>query len=146
MASKGEVGIDVDVSRVPLREAGMEPFEIMVSESQERMLCVVEPARLDEVLATCAKWEVRATVIGEVTDSRRLRVLDGGDVVGDMPVEALVDDCPLYDLEPEPPSAPIYPAPRARLAEDASARDKLLALPASPGIARKRRALEQYHS
>jgi phosphoribosylformylglycinamidine synthase len=107
---------------------------------------VVEPARLDEVLATCAKWEVRATVIGEVTEPRRLRVLDGGDVVGDMPVEALVDDCPLYDLEPEPPPAPIYPAPRARLADNASARDKLLALLASPGIASKRWAYEQYDS
>src|SRR5881227_942387 len=120
MASKGEVGIDIDVSRVPLREAGMEPFEIMISESQERMLCVVEPARLDDVLATCAKWEVRATAIGEVTGTRRLRVLDGDDVVGDMPVEALVDECPLYDLEPDPPAGPVYPAPRARLAADAS--------------------------
>src|SRR5947208_4410970 len=109
MASKGEVGIDVDASKVPLREAGMEPFEIMISESQERMLCVVEPARLDEVPATCAKWEVRCTTIGEVTETRRLRVLDGDDMVGDMPVEALVDDCPLYDLEPERPLSPVYP-------------------------------------
>ena len=59
MASKGEVGIDIDVAEVPLREAGMEPFEIMISESQERMLCVVEPEKLDEVLAVCEKWEVR---------------------------------------------------------------------------------------
>ena len=59
MASKGGVGLDIDVARVPLREAGMEPFEVMVSESQERMLAVVEPARLDEVLALCARWEVR---------------------------------------------------------------------------------------
>src|SRR5690349_13200264 len=64
MASKGEVGIDLDVARVPLREAGMEPFEIMVSESQERMLCVCEPGRLDEVLAVCARWEVHGTAIG----------------------------------------------------------------------------------
>ncbi len=71
MASKGEVGIDIDVARVPLREAGMAPFEIMVSESQERMLCVAEPARVDEVLAVCEKWEVHGTVIGEVTDSGR---------------------------------------------------------------------------
>ena len=70
MASKGEVGLDIDVSRVPLREADMEPFEIMISESQERMLCVVEPARLDDVLALCERWDVRATVIGEVTDTR----------------------------------------------------------------------------
>src|SRR5207344_2207654 len=58
MASAGGVGIDLDVARVPLREADMEPFEIMVSESQERMLCVCEPARLDDVLAVCARWEV----------------------------------------------------------------------------------------
>src|SRR5213596_3498196 len=66
MASKGGVGVDVDVARVPLREADMEPFEVMVSESQERMLCVVEPARAEAVLARCARWEVRASAIGEV--------------------------------------------------------------------------------
>src|ERR671938_1481589 len=80
MASKGGVGIDLDVSRVPLREAGMEPFEIMVSESQERMLCVCEPERVDEVLAICAKWEVHGTAIGEVTDSGRMRILHGGEL------------------------------------------------------------------
>src|SRR5438067_9387875 len=85
MSSKGEVGIDIDVARVPLREADMESFEIMISESQERMLCVVEPARLDGVLEVCAKWEVRATPIGEVTDTRRLRVFDGDEIVGDLP-------------------------------------------------------------
>src|SRR5204863_220696 len=101
VAGIGHYGNSVGVATVG-GEIGLEPFEIMISESQERMLCVVEPARLDEVLATCAKWEVRATPIGEVADTRHLRVLDGGEVVGDMPVEALVDDCPLYDLEPEP--------------------------------------------
>src|SRR2546423_1195371 len=110
------------------------------------MLCVVEPARLEDVLGVCAKWEVRATTTGRVTDSGRLRVLDGGEVVGDMPVEALVDDCPLYDLEPERPQAPVYPEPRAILAEGASDADKLLALLASPGIASKRWAYEQYDS
>ncbi|MEA2229182.1 MAG: phosphoribosylformylglycinamidine synthase subunit PurL, partial [Solirubrobacteraceae bacterium] len=64
MASKGEVGIDLDVARVPLREADMEPFEIMVSESQERMLCVVTPEQLDAVLAVCEHWQVRAAAIG----------------------------------------------------------------------------------
>ena len=67
MAAKGGVGIDLDVRRVPLREADMEPFEIMISESQERMLCVVAPELVDDVLAVCAKWEVNATAIGEVT-------------------------------------------------------------------------------
>src|SRR5205814_956534 len=144
MASKGEVGIDIDVARVPLREADMESFEIMISESQERMLCVVEPARLDGVLEVCAKWEVRATPIGEVTDTRRLRVFDGDEIVGDLPVEALVDDCPLYDLEPERPAAPVYAAPPRRLADDAGASDTLLALLAAPSIADKRWAFEQY--
>ena len=93
----------------------MEPFEIMISESQERMLCVVEPERLDDVLALCERWDVRATAIGEVTDTQHLRVFDGDELVGDMPVDALVDDVPLYDLEPEEPSEPIYPDPPARL-------------------------------
>jgi hypothetical protein len=119
MASGGGVGIDLDVARVPLREADMEPFEIMVSESQERMLAVVEPARVAEVLALCERWEVGAAAIGEVTDSGRLRVLRDGEVVGDVAVTALVDECPLYDLEPEAPVAPIYPAPARTLdAED----------------------------
>ena len=103
MASKGEVGLDVDVSRVPLREPDMAPFEIMVSESQERMLCVVEPALVADVIAVCEKWETLATPIGEVIDEPVFRILDRGTVVGEMPVPLLVDDCPLYDLEPEPP-------------------------------------------
>src|SRR5207244_3448116 len=104
MASKGGVGIDLDVSCVPLREPGMEPFEVMVSESQERMLCVVEPANVEQVLALCERWEVGGSVIGEVTDTQRIRVRDGDELVGDMPVAALVDECPLYDLQPQRPS------------------------------------------
>ncbi len=115
MAAKGEVGLDLEVRKVPLREADMEPFEIMVSESQERMLCVVEPERLEEVLAVCARWEVDGTAIGKVTDTRRLRVFDDGALVGDMPVTALVDECPAYDLEPAEPATPLYPAPPAVL-------------------------------
>ena len=94
MASAGGVGIDIDVARVPLREADMEPFEIMVSESQERMLAVVEPRSVDEVLAVCEKWQTGGAAIGEVTDSGRVRVLRDGEVVGEMPVEALVDELP----------------------------------------------------
>jgi phosphoribosylformylglycinamidine synthase subunit PurL len=146
MAAKGGVGIDVEVSRVPLREADMEPFEIMISESQERMLSVVEPSRLPELLDVCGRWEVRATPIGAVTDTGRLRVLDGDEVVGDMPVTALVDECPLYDLEPEPPPGPIYPAPPERLPAGAGAAETLLALLGSPNVASKRFAFEQYDS
>ncbi len=108
MASKGGVGIEIDVRRVPLREADMEPFEIMVSESQERMLAVVEPGKVDAVLSLCEKWQTGAAVIGEVTDTGTMRVLDDGEEVGNVPVSALVDKCPLYDLAPERPEGWIF--------------------------------------
>ena len=144
MASKGEVGIDIDVARVPLREPGMEPFEIMVSESQERMLCVVAPTDVPAVLALCEKWEVGGAAIGTVTDTRRMRIFDGERLVGEMPVGALVDECPLYDLQPAPPTAPIYATPVATLARDTSPRETLLALLSSPNIASRRPLFEQY--
>jgi len=144
MASKGEVGIDIDVARVPLREAGMEPFEVMVSESQERMLCVVEPANLQAVLRVCEKWEVGGTAIGSVTETMLVRVLDGAELVGEMPVRALVDECPLYDLHPEKPAAPIYAPPEASVALGCSHREALLALLASPNLASRRALFEQY--
>jgi phosphoribosylformylglycinamidine synthase len=145
MASAGGVGIDLDLARVPLRETDMEPFEIMVSESQERMLGVVEPARVPEVLAVCEKWQTGAAEIGVVTDSGRVRVLHGGEVVGEMPVEALVDGCPLYDLAPEEPADWIY-GNRATLDAGASTEETLLGLLSSPSVASKRWAFEQYDS
>jgi len=143
MASKGEVGLDIDVARVPLREADMEPFEIMVSESQERMLCVVEPGRVPEVLSVCARWETRATAIGEVTDRPLLRVLRDGEPVGELPVAALVDDCPLYDLDPRPPEHQIYPAP-PRTLEHEGAAEILLALLGQANLCSRRPVFEQY--
>jgi len=143
MASKGGVGVDVDVARVPLREAGMEPFEIMVSESQERMLCVAEPARVDEVLAVCDKWDVHGTAIGTVTDTGRFRVLRDGEVVGDVPVVALVDECPLYDLAPAKPGAPLYPPPPRTLASD-DPHEILLALLGSANLASRLPLYQQY--
>jgi phosphoribosylformylglycinamidine synthase len=148
MASKGEVGIDIDVAKVPLRERDMEPFEVMVSESQERMLCVVEPASVEAVMALCEKWEVNGAAIGTVTDSGHMRVFDGERLVGDMPVRALVDDCPLYDLDPVKPAAPVYPAPPATpgVSLGAAPRALLLALLASPNIASRRPLFERYDS
>jgi len=145
MAAKGEVGLDLHVRRVPLREADMEPFEIMISESQERMLCVVEPERVDEVLAVCAKWEVNATAIGEVTDTRRLRVFDGDELVGDLPVEALVDECPTYEVEPAEPATPLYPAP-PRVLDSEDPGEILLALLGSANLASRKGVFEQYDS
>ncbi|HEV2821409.1 MAG TPA: phosphoribosylformylglycinamidine synthase subunit PurL, partial [Solirubrobacteraceae bacterium] len=153
MASKGDVGVDLDVARVPLREADMAPFEIMISESQERMLCVVQPAHVDEVLAVCERWEVHGTAIGSVTDTGRLRVCHGKRVVGDMPVAALVDECPVYELDPRRPATPLYPvpapaplfaAPRADDEADPSVREILLALLAWPNIASRLPLFQQY--
>jgi phosphoribosylformylglycinamidine synthase subunit PurL len=144
MAAKGGVGLDIDCARVPLREADMEPFEIMVSESQERMLCVVEPDKVDAVIAVCERWETLATPIGTVSDSGRLRVRSGEELVADLPVEILVDDCPLYDLEPAPPASGLYPAPPVLLSADADAAHTLLALLGSANIASREPVFEQY--
>jgi phosphoribosylformylglycinamidine synthase II len=144
MASKGGVGLDIDVARVPLREPGLEPFEIMVSESQERMLCVVEPSHVGDVIAVCERWETLATPIGTVNDSGRLRVLSGDSVAADLPVSILVDDCPLYELEPAPPARSLYRASPPALTGEESAAETLLALLASPNIASRRPVFEQY--
>jgi len=144
MASKGGVGLDIDCSAVPLREAGLEPFEIMVSESQERMLCVVAPERVEEVIAVCERWETRATPIGAVNDSGRLRVLSDGDVVADLPVGVLVDDCPLYDLAPAPPQTRLYAPPPAALTGEESPGEILVALLGSANLASRRPVFEQY--
>jgi phosphoribosylformylglycinamidine synthase II len=111
-ASRGGLGMDVDASVVPRREPGMEAFEVMTSESQERMLAIVEPASLDAVLDICRRWEVRATAIGRVTPGPasgdetggRLRIIDGsggrgydGPVLADVPASSLHEDAPAYD-------------------------------------------------
>lgn len=114
-ASRGGMGMDVDVTAIPRREAGMEPFEVMTSESQERMLAIVEPADLDQVLSICARWEVRSSVIGHVTDGPatghpdggRLRIMDGfdGEVLCDIPAASLHEDAPLYNRPIAQPAA-----------------------------------------
>ncbi len=144
MASKGEVGIDIDVANVPLREADMEPFEIMVSESQERMLCVVEPANVAAVLKLCEKWEVGGAPIGTVTDTGQMRIFKAGRLVGCMPVRALVDDCPLYDLKPVKPQGTPFRAPQALLSPKITVSEALLALLSSANIASRRPLFEQY--
>jgi phosphoribosylformylglycinamidine synthase subunit PurL len=100
-----DVGVDVHLDRVPLREDDLEPWEIMISESQERMVAVVEPQRLDEVRAVCERWELPCTVIGEVTEHGELRAFFGGECVGSIPAAFLTDECPRYELAPEARSA-----------------------------------------
>jgi phosphoribosylformylglycinamidine synthase subunit PurL len=98
MARDG-AGVDVDLDRVPLREDDMEAWEIMVSESQERMVAVVRPDRLEDVLAVCRRWELAYAVIGEVTDTGELRAFRDGEVVGEIPAALLTDECPRYRVE-----------------------------------------------
>jgi phosphoribosylformylglycinamidine synthase len=121
-AAKGGAGMDVDVDAIHRREPHMAPFEVMTSESQERMLAIVEPTKLDDVLAIAAKWEVRASVIGTVTGSGRLRITtdEGEEILADVPAKSLEEDAPLYDRPMAEPadlitrradSANVLPAP-----------------------------------
>jgi phosphoribosylformylglycinamidine synthase len=144
MAARGGVGLTIDLCQIPLRESDMEPYEIMVSESQERMLCVARPERVGEVLDVCERWEVLATTIGGVTDGDSLEVLHRGTAVADVPVSVLVDDCPLYDLEPVRFSGALYEAPAAVLTGSESPAQALLALLGSANLASRRPVFEQY--
>jgi phosphoribosylformylglycinamidine synthase subunit PurL len=112
----GEAGIDVHLDRVPLREQGMEPWEVMISESQERMVAVVRPQMLDAVRAVCARWELHCTPIGEVTDHRELRAYWADEVVGSIPATLLTDECPRYEIEQAKPDA--WPAARIELSDE----------------------------
>jgi len=121
-ASRGGVGMDVYVDQVAQREPGMEPFEVMTSESQERMLAIVTPESLDRVVEVCRRWEVRAMVVGTVVDGGRLRILDseGGRVLADVPAASLHEDAPLYARPMQKP-APVPPVGDGLVAVDAGA-------------------------
>jgi len=120
-ASRGGMGMDVDVTAVHRRQEGMEPFEVMTSESQERMLAIVTPANVDRVLELCSKWEVQASVVGKVVEGGALRILDGweGEELANIPASSLHDAAPLYDRAMQEPdrSAEIDPASLAAPAD-----------------------------
>jgi phosphoribosylformylglycinamidine synthase subunit PurL len=101
MAARGGVGVEIDTGRVPTREEGMTPYEILLSESQERMLVVATPGQVPQVQAVCAKWELTATPIGQVTDDGIYRVKHHGQVVVAIPAQRLVNDCPTYSPDAE---------------------------------------------
>ena len=144
-AARAGLGAELDLDAVPLREAGLEPFEILTSESQERMLAVVDPSRLDEAQEVCEKWGLTSAVVGTLVDGGRLVVRMGGGVVADVPARSLADG-PVYErrierpagrheiLEDDPTFAPV----------DTDPRDSFLAVLSSPNVASKRWAFEQY--
>ncbi|MEI7815279.1 MAG: phosphoribosylformylglycinamidine synthase subunit PurL, partial [Coriobacteriia bacterium] len=150
MASRGGMGVDIDVAKIPAREDAMKPFEFMVSESQERMVAVVTPENLAAAHAVCEKWGLRSTVIGSVTDTGRFVVREGETIVADMPASTLAHDAPIYDPAMERPAYldevqafdPMteleLPTDQIRLGE------VLLGLLASPNICSRRWIWEQY--
>src|SRR3954451_6316811 len=139
MGSRGGAGVEIDVMHVPQRESGMTPYEIMLSESQERMLLVVKKGREAEVEAIFEKWDLHASHIGEVTNDGIMRVKDHGRVVAEIPNTALVDEAPIYD---RPTARPAY-LDEVRSLDLASlrqvpAQEALLTLLGAPTIASKR--------
>ena len=144
MAASGGVGIELELDRVPLREQGMQPFEIMISESQERMAAIVEPARFAEVEAVCARWQLPCTAIGQVTADGRLLCRYDGEVVGDMPAEALTE-APRYPLHAErPETLSHHSLAAADVPAVADPAALLLGLLAAPNICSKAWVYEQY--
>ncbi|MFQ5992360.1 MAG: phosphoribosylformylglycinamidine synthase subunit PurL [Nitrospiraceae bacterium] len=104
MASRAGTGIELDVTEIPRREPGMTPYEIMLSESQERMLLVAREGKQDEILRICRKWDVDAAVVGRVTSDGLLKVRDGGMVVAEIPAKALAEEGPRYERPSAPPA------------------------------------------
>jgi phosphoribosylformylglycinamidine synthase len=145
MAAKAGTGMHLDISAVHLREADMEPFEIMISESQERMLAVVDPANVEAVLAVCRKWELAANVLGHVTKSGRVEVIRSQEVLADVPADALAEEGPVYDRPMERPAwlDALQGGSNGDEAPDDLER-AFLRLIGSPAIGSKRWVWEQY--
>jgi phosphoribosylformylglycinamidine synthase len=143
MAAKSGTGIEIDLDLVPQREAGMTPYEIMLSESQERMLLVAKKEKVKEVQDIFAKWDLDAVVIGRVTEGGRLKVKFKGEIVVDIPVDAIVNLCPVYErkMTPPPPKKIIHfatlPCPK-------DFNQAFLKLLSSPTIADKEWVFRQY--
>ena len=125
-----DYGIDVHLDRVPLREEGMEPWEIMISESQERMVAIVRPGMVEAVETVLDRWELHHAVIGEVTETGELRTLWDGEAVGEIPAHLLTDECPRYEVAIEPRA----PAPVREIPDSPSVGHALVALLASPNL------------
>ena len=146
MASRGNVGIELALDKIPLREADLTPYEILLSESQERMLLVAENGREGELVAIFSKWDLNAVVVGRILREERWRALWQGELVADIPARALTDAAPNYDRPTNPPKADrsarrktlreLRPAPKAALR----------ALLASPNVSSRRWIFRQYDS
>ena len=146
MASRAGTGIELDLTRVPRREPGMTPYELMLSESQERMLMVAKQGREQQVLEICRKWDLDAAVVGWVTDDGMLRIKDEGEVVAEIPARALTEDGPRYERPDAPPAYQdhVQSLNLDILRNTTDPTSALLSLLESPTIARKAWIYEQY--
>ncbi len=146
MGARGHVGIEIELDRVPQRETGMMPYEIMLSESQERMLLVAQKGREQEVFDVFQKWGLDAVEVGRVTSDDKMRVLEHGKVVAEIPNEALTDDAPLYKrpLERWDPALPREMPEHVKIGEMGDLTGNLKHLLASPNICSKRWIWQQY--
>lgn len=147
-ASRGDVGVDIDVSLVPRRETGMTAYDVMLSESQERMVLVATPDQVDEITEVLERWSLSAAVIGQVTDDGVMRVRDGEDVAVETPVRYFIDECPTYDVVADEPAyiaeMQSYEPNSARDISQEELRYTLTALLGSPNIGSRRTIWEQY--
>jgi phosphoribosylformylglycinamidine synthase II len=148
MGGRGGVGLEIELDLVPQRETHMTPYEIMLSESQERMLLVAEKGREDEVLRVFQKWGLDGVIIGKVIDQPTMRVLEHGKVVAEIPNASLTDDAPLYrrPLERWEPPVPRELPGNIALGTKSEFTDELKRLLATPNICSKRWVFEQYDS
>ena len=146
MASRGGAGIELELADVPRREPGMTPYEILLSESQERMLLVAKSGREGEVLEICKKWDLSAAVVGRVTGDGMLRVKEHGEVVAELPARALADDAPKYERPAEAPGYQdlLQSLPLELISEPKDCNQVLETLLASATIAHKGWVFEQY--
>ncbi len=146
MGARGKVGIEIELDRVPQRETGMSAYEIMLSESQERMLLVAEKGREQEVFRVFEKWGLDAAEVGRVIPENTMRVLQHGEVVAEIPNEALTDDAPVYKrpLERWEPPVPREMPQGVRLSQSGDLTENLKRLLGSPNICGKRWVWQQY--
>ena len=145
-SAKGGTGMTIDVRKVPLRETGMSAYEIMLSESQERMLAIVKKSKEDEVAAIFKKWGLQAVVVGEVTDDGLVHVFDNGELVAQVPAKVLADEAPTYYLDTEEPAylKGVQNYDLSKIEEPKDYNEALLKLMGSYSIASKQWVYEQY--
>jgi len=144
MAANSGTGIEIDINLIPQREQGMTPYEIMLSESQERMLIIAQKEKVKQVQAVFAKWDLDAVIIGHVTDTQNLKVKSGDKTVVDLPLRAIINQCPVYNREAKPPAPPAPVIDLNDISFPENYEQAFLQIIKSPGLADKQWIFRQY--